>query len=535
MLPLLYIIFFFSGAAGLVYQIVWTRMLLVIFGTTTNSVVAVVSAFMAGLALGSFLVPKLFLYFRKPLVLYAALELMIGISALLTPFVFTLVTGIYASLFPNIPNGATLLVLKFSLISLSLLPATIAMGATLPVLVRYVTHTLHQDVGRAVSLLYAVNTFGALVGVVATAYVLIEIVGLTGSLVVASFLNIFIGLLVYVVSRIDRNKSPSATISVVDREGYHVSYARDRVRIALVVFSLSGLLSMSYEILWTRMLTPVVGTYIYAFALILALFLFGIAIGSIITNVVYKKVGPMSGFAYAELGIGIGALLSVLLASDRFSFSSFVTQAFVILPGTICMGMTFPFVSRLAKNASVTSAFVGTSYAFNTIGSMAGPYVAAFFLIVAFGTTLAIVYLSVVNLTCGMFLLLLEEKKSVWRFRPVVLSGVGFLLLVVLFFSSDRSNFITERTLGGYFKKFASGEYSYFYKEDETASVLGYSNRDRTDYGLLVDGVGMSVLVDETKLMAHLPILAHPDPKDILVIAFGMGTTFRSPLTYEVN
>lgn len=281
-LPVVSVVFFFSGLAGLVYQVVWTRMLLVNFGSTTHTITAVVSAFMAGLAIGSYIAPAIYRRFPKLLLVYAVLEFIIGISALTTPLLFSGATVFYSAFYYVIPNASLLLALKFFLITLALLPSTIAMGATLPVLVQFVTQKLDRSVGKTVSILYGVNTLGAFVGVLLTAYVFIELFGLRLSLGIAAAINLCLALVIFVIhkgKRIDISYSVSKREDESEKKS---AYTKRHVTIVLGFFSISGLISMSYEILWTRMLTPVAGTYIYAFAPILALFLLGIVVGSIL-------------------------------------------------------------------------------------------------------------------------------------------------------------------------------------------------------------------------------------------------------------
>lgn len=537
-LSLLYILFFFSGAAGLIYQIVWTRMLLLIFGTTTNSVVAVVSAFMAGLAMGSYLVPRLFKRWKNLLVLYAIIEIIIGTAAATTPWIFHQSTLLYTAVYHVTQNPYFLLWIKFFLISLVLLPSTIAMGATLPILVEYLNRISPQgDPVRIVRGLYTVNTLGALAGVLESAYFFIELFGLIGTLSIAIGINLLIGFIALVASRfkIYKEKQISDAFRTVREEINAYKYPNDRTKLILGIFAVSGMISMSYEILWIRMLTPVIGTFIYAFAFVLGLFLLGLALGSLLEGFVSKRLGTLTVLALIEFCIGCGAIVSVIAAGSLFTFSPLATQLFVLIPATIAMGMMFPAVSRLSRQHGSIGSFIGTSYAFNTIGSMAGPYAAAFILLPIFGTTRSILFLAVINLILASVLFAAEIKKVHHVFRNLFYGSSIFIILFIFITAGSGSQIFTERTIGSYLSKFKSGEYAYILKEDETASVLGYRKKDGSDAGLLVDGIGMSVMVDETKLMAHIPILTHPNPKNVLVIAFGMGTTFRSALSHAIE
>ncbi len=527
------IVFFFSGISGLIYQIVWTRMLLLNFGSTTHTITAVVSAFMTGLAIGSFLGPKIFKKLTNYFLLYAAIEFVIGISALLTPFFFEKATSIYTSFYAVYPFPILLLITKFFLITLALLPATIAMGMTLPILVHYITQKFRVSVGKTVSILYAVNTFGAFVGTLLSAYVLIEVFGLRSSLYIACSINFILSIVVFAMSK-KQYVLPKEDQEPASSESTYTSlYTKASIRFALVIFSLSGLVSMAYEILWIRMLTPISGTYIYAFSSILALFFMGIIIGSLIAYFVKTRY-LLSSFGFAQIGIGIGAISSVVIASSRFQLSTWAIEALIILPATICMGLTFPFISRFAR-VSGAGSFVGTSYAVNTIGSLVGPYIASFLLLPFFGTTRSIMLLGFVNIIFGIILFQKESIQKGKAIRSIVTSGMLIVCVTGLLFLILQPQVFYERSVSQILQKVTGGSYKYIYKEDETASVIAWSNEDGSDHGLLVDGVGMSSLVNETKLMAHIPILLHPDPSNMLIIAFGLGTTHRSALSYDID
>ncbi|MBI3576614.1 fused MFS/spermidine synthase [Candidatus Gottesmanbacteria bacterium] len=502
------LLFFLSGAAGLMYQIIWTRMFLLLFGSTVYTVVAVVSAFMAGLALGSWLVTKVPKKYIS-LSLYAGLEIFVGATTAATPFLFSFASGVFAT-------SGHALVVKFLVAFILLLPSAAAMGATLPILVETVVEKFGKSISTTVSLLYGINTAGAIAGTLLSAYVLIELLGLRLTLWTTSAMSLAIGLIAFTLNkRLQMTRIPERK-EVLKNSFFQLS--QRETQLMLVIFGVSGLVSLSYEILWTRMLTPMSGTFIYAFAFILALYLIGITTGSFLAHLVSDRIRPPILFATAEAVIGLGAFGSLVVASDYVHVPIWLTQIGVLLPATIGMGLTFPIISRLAKDAT---GFIGRSYALNTFGSLLGPLVAAFVLLPLFGTQRSIVLLAALNVALAALLL---------RRARVVL----FLVAALFVLASGDKKLMTERTIQGYVNRFASGGYQWSYLEDETAAVLGYKKNDTSDYGLLVDGIGMSVLVDETKLMAHLPLLVHPDPKRLLVVAFGMGTTFRSGLTHDI-
>ncbi len=532
--PILYIIFFCSGAVGLVYQIIWSRMLYLIFGVSTYSVIAVTSGFMAGLAIGSFLIGKLLHQKTNALRVYGIIELAIGISAGLTPTLLSFLPNLYRTIAQTAPYDWILLFVKFILTFAVILPPTIAMGATLPTIVHYLEKSSHGGkIAQTVSMLYGINTFGALLGVLVTGYILIETVGLRASAYSAAIINLILGTLVLVLSG---RYSPDAELEqkpeyiLQDSSGeFHLTPTIKRV---VSVFAVSGGISMAYEIAWTRLLTPTVGTYVYAFSFILALVLAGIALGSLLSRIFVGKTRRTgTAFGIVQLFIGLGGIGSLVATSVSASFSPLLTQILVILPATIGMGMTFPIVSTLATEGHTAGSFIGRAYAANTVGSMIGPIIAGFILLPLLGTPHTIVFLAVLNFCAAAYLFITRKSlRTMPLFLVAVALGAGSVALVI-----RNSPLFQEKTRVELEKKISSPDFVSRSMEDRTAGVIAYKNKDNTDLGLLVDGIGMSVLVDETKLMAHLPILTHPNPKDMLVICFGMGTTFRSALSYNLS
>lgn len=532
--PILYIIFFCSGAVGLVYQIIWSRMLYLIFGVSTYSVIAVTSGFMAGLAIGSFLIGKLLRPQTNALRMYGIIELAIGLSAGLTPTLLSFLPDLYRTISQTIPYDWILLLVKFILTFAVILPPTIAMGATLPTIVHYLEKSSRGGkIAQTVSMLYSVNTFGALVGVVITGYVLIESIGLAASAYIGACINLILGILILSLS----GKYPSNTKSEhaqndLSQETSGALHLTPTIKRVLSVFAISGGISMAYEVAWVRLLTPTVGTYVYAFSFILALVLAGIALGSFVTRLFVGNTKRTAlAFGVVQLFIGLGGIGSLIATSVSVSFSPFLTQILVILPATIGMGMTFPIVSTLATEGHSAGSFIGKAYAANTVGSMIGPIIAGFILLPLLGTPHTIVFLAVMNFSAAGYLFL---TRKTLRTMPLFLLAVALGTISVVL-AIRNSPLFAQKTRVELEKKLASPDYVSRFMEDRTAGVIAYRKKDNSDFGLLVDGIGMSVLVDETKLMAHLPILTHQNPKDMLVICFGMGTTYRSALSYNLN
>lgn len=528
-LKILYCLFFISGVTGLVYEIVWGRQLVLIFGSTTNSFIAVVSTFLGGLALGSLFAGRIADRLKpKSLILaYSALEFGVGLTAALTLFLLPLVRNIYIFFSDGSQVTFTLILIKLFLTSTILLIPTVLMGATLPILVKFL-ESQKMAVGKSVSVLYAFNTFGGAFGVIIAAYFLIELFGLSNTILIMACLNFIIALsarwLFFSHKYTLNEKIPLKT--------YKTNPYSVKTILAISAFTLSGLISLSYEILWTRILTPAVGTFVYAFASVLAIYLAGIAVGSLL----YEKYSALFkskslAFAVTQLGIGTFAIISVL-ATHKFSLDNTFKLALIIFPAAIFMGLTFPSIINFINPKKFSGRVVGISYFGNTVGSIAGGFLAAYFFIRSLGSSQSVILLSIINLTIALIFIFYKAKQNLaWK-----LSISSTILLLVfasylLIFKNER--LLELRTdLKILESKFFNSRWAF--AEDEAASVFAFVNENRREQGLFIDGVETTSKVKETKLMAHLPIAIHPDPKQILIIAFGMGSTYRSALTYDI-
>lgn len=526
---ILLLLFFVSGFTGLVYQVVWTRQLLLVFGSTTHSVVVVISAFMGGLALGSLLVGILADRIKNSLKLYGVLECIVGSSALSTIFLFEVVKVIYQQLSVILPNNDQIILLvKFLLTTVVLLPPTIAMGGTLPVLIKFFT-TFSTQISYETSKLYAINTIGATVGVLLTGFVFIELFGLRISLLLAVVLNFIIALVSLLLSpAVRKEKINSQSVSKVSVTAIN----KNHKLLVLGIFTISGFISLSYEVLWTRLLTPSVGTYIYAFSAILGLFLLGIALGSFLYKKYLTKFNNiLLVFGLVEVGIGLSAFFSVLANTDFVNFNTLLKVGLTVLPGTVLMGISFPVVTKIFNTQTNIGKDIGTAYSVNTVGSILGSLVTAFLIIPYFGTIQGILVLSLGNFILGG-ILIFQEKY--FKNKNLLLGSLGIILLLVIYSLTLSLEFLQEGKLKQKLISLKSqGDYEILFLEDEVASVLGYNKKSGGDNALIIDGVQTTSLGAETALLAHLPIFLHPNPKDMLVIAFGMGTTFRSALLHE--
>jgi spermidine synthase len=533
-------LFVASGAAGLIYQVVWSRELVLVFGNTTQAVATIVTAFMAGLGFGSLAGGRLADTSLRPLRLYGLVELAVAAMAALLPFAFTGLAELYRGVWPSlVERPGQLAGVRFGLAVAAVAPATFLMGMTLPLLTRYLVRTL-DEAGARLGELYAANTIGAMVGTLLGGFVLIELVGLHLTSYLAVALNLAAGLGALLLSR-RWESGPEAGATAARRE----RPARPQVpreflprrRAVLAATFVSGFVSLALEVLWTRMLAEGTGSSIYIFTTILAIFLFGIALGSFLYRRLSRPEGERLGtLGLCLAGVGVLAQATVVLGSGTVGQVPFVVRTVVVLlPATILMGYAFPLAGRLATpSAEAAGGSVGLLYAANTAGSILGSFGAAFVLAGTLGTNGSILLLGGLNLLAGAVLFAADPvgggrragatggSRGRARLVAAGLAGLAVLGLVASSLDLPVTRTRTENEL-------RRTGLPVTHAEDELATVdtVGGPAKGRR---LLVGGVGMTSLTVDTKLMGYLSKALRPEAQDFLVIAFGMGGTYRSGL-----
>jgi spermidine synthase len=519
--PPILAVFVASGAAGLIYQVVWSRELVLVFGNTTEAIATIVTAFLACLGLGSLVGGRLADRSARPLPLYGALELGIAACGLVLPFVFGRLGDLYRGAYGTLLESPTrLTAVRFVLAFLAVAPATLLMGMTLPVLTRHVVRSL-EETGARLGELYAANTLGAMAGTLLAGFVLIELLGLRLTSYVAVLLNLSAGLVALTLARREAPRPPEP------RPAAPTGRLAGRRRLVLLATFVSGFVALALEVLWTRMLAEGTGSNIYVFTAILAVFLAGIAFGSALYRRLSRPGWELVGvLGLCLAGVGLAALVTVVLGSGVVGRLPFVAETVaVLLPATLLMGYGFPLAGRLVtRSTAETGGSVGLLYAANTAGSILGSFSAAFVLAGTVGTNGSVLLLGALDLVVGAALVATEPA---WRARAVRLAGAGMALVAVLAVVASSLQLPLTRTVTE--NRLRATGLPVTHDEDKLATVdtvagPGYSKR------LLVGGVGMTSLTVDTKLMAYLPKALRPQARDFLVICFGMGSTYRSGL-----
>ena len=446
--------FFFSGAAGLIYQVVWTRMLSQIFGNTTYAIATVLSAFMAGLAIGSYWFGKIADRGKNDFLLYGILEAGVGVYGFLVPWFFAGAQKVYGPIFSLNESHPFLFNLFLFFLSFVLLVfPTLLMGATLPVLSRFFVRSFAQF-GRRVGDLYATNTLGAVIGCAAGGFFLIPVFGMRTTVYVAAGVNMLIAIVILIVDRL-RDPEPVAAEVADETAAVTQDSAKGPAQgstyldwVLLGSFALSGFASLVYENAWTRSLTLVIGSSIYSFSTMLVTFLIGLALGGFIyARVLGNKEARLTTFGLIELWVGLSALATIplferlplifvrLLHGFGDTFTVFLylqifLSALVMFVPTVLLGMTFPLVARLfTQSLYRVGSGVGSSYAANTVGAVLGAFAGGFILIPNIGVQNTIIFGVVLNLVIGCWLLVSDERLS---FVPRYALGLAVLVLAAI-------------------------------------------------------------------------------------------------------
>ncbi len=556
--PFVLLLFTLSGVSGLVYEIVWIRALSHLLGGTSYAISTVLAAFMGGLALGSRFYGDRADRCERPLALYAKLEF--GIAALggLVYLIVLALPPAYAAVAGSLP--APVLGLLRVLIAMALLlPPTFLMGGTLPVLSRFVV-TRRDRLGRGLGLLYAVNTFGAVLGSFLAGFVLIGGLGLAGSTVLAVVLNLAIGGAVWII---DRGMSPVAAGAdyaealIAEVEPKTEAKKTRPVRIAepeldwlplAMIFALSGFASLGYELYWTRALQNFLGNSTFAFSAMLTTFLLGLAGGGWLGGRAADRVAsPARLLAWVQFGVGATALATVLLLwgwlpgtesitwlNDRqLVWSAYLMRRFAVafavmaLP-TFLIGMTFPLVNRIGiRSLSKLGQGVGSLYFVNTVGAIAGSLAAGFLLLPLLGAKMALVITALLSALLGLVLHLLRRRRG--SLEPWVATAL-FILMIVL---SPR----IIRGGGEILADTQAAEDQVLFQQEDHAAETRVYRKGTGDLHMSVDGhhIGGTeiAILRKEKILAHLPMILRPDARHTLSVGLGSGITLGTLALYD--
>lgn len=589
-------LFFASGVSGLIYEVVWIRIFGLVLGNTTYAISAVLAAFFAGLGLGGFCAgrfvdklgagddnshdaglfqdesrlihaqgvrdTKTFSKRINTIRIYGFLELGIAISALLICLGITDIKTAFIWLHQLIghhsPAGFT--IARFTLSFLIMLIPTTFMGATLPVLSKSIIRQ-YKNVGDEISSLYGINTFGAACGCFLTGFYLIETTGLNTTIYIAVTINCIVGIIALVLDmagffkavnqsgavRIDNSQRgdvsswPQGTIS---RKKGDSGLSRHIILIASFAIGLSGLASIAYEIIWTRMLSLVFLNSIYSFTTMLTTFLVGLGVGAYIARrFINGRREALLLLGIIESCIGIAAILLIWLfdwlpevSSGLVSFLTangidnltwgknviieFAVAFMVIIGPVILIGMTLPIVSQIVStDIRLLGHSIGNIYSINLFGAIVGAFIAGCLLIPWIGIKASELSIGGLNICIGIAILVFTNNTKKLVLIPC---SCVFAIIMGIF-----ASFQDIRILG-------TDVELLYYNEDSTATVSVIQEKDGNKK-LIVNNkytLGTSKAAPLQQRMGYIPLLIHDNPKDILVIGMGTGITLSATALY---
>lgn len=537
--------FFLSGLTGLLYEVVWIRTAGTVIGNTTYAIGTVVGVYMGGLALGAWIGGRAAdrRTGARLLLLYGLLEIGVAVTALAVPFLILASEPIFRVLW-NAVGESTLLYagLRALLVALLLIAPTTLMGATLPILSRYLSSG-HDVAAREAGRAYAVNTFGGVAGTVAAGFWLIPSFGLRATTFSAAALNLAIGAACLLLAR-GRGGEVRAVLDPAPKPH----------RLALAVSAVSGFAALVYEVVWTRALILAMGSTVYAFTLVLTAFILGLAGGSAVCSRLMARIrDPVAALAGVQAAIGIAAiaLLPFLgnlpiffagLVADRKEFGSLLTWQFLIVllfvfvPAFV-MGTVFPLACRLASRSDAAiGRSIGAVYTWNTLGSIVGSLAASFVLIPSIGLDWTAKIIACLNFGVSALLFIRVDSP---RARLAALVPGAAILIALLLPAWNRHVMASGSFLYGSRKlqEFREGETEILWSEWDAYGLVTIHRGTMGHVSLRINGkvdasTGESDMVTQN-LLGHLPLLHHSEPRRALIIGLGGGFTLGTATRYS--
>lgn len=565
-------LFFLSGLTALVYQNIWARELHRVFGTSQFAIATVLAAFMAGLACGGFLMAKYADRVRKPLLVYGVLEIIIGVYALVFPLLLDATTPLYLGFYAATdPTPLAFGVFQFVVLSVLLVIPTTCMGATLPLLGRFVTTRLGAA-GDRIGLLYGVNTFGAVVGILLAGFVLLPGIGLWATTLSAAAANVLLGTAALGLSRYQKEggSAPRVLRDLDDLDG------ASSLIPTLAVAALTGFAALIYEVAWFRLMGLILGASTYAFSVMLLAFLTGIAAGGWLGGKASDKSlqilgpgGPLKVLALLQVGIALLTYVMMFLYEDLPSLFLQMFKAYggdtpalwpmkvllaglVMTPPALLMGASFPFMVRavVGQEGSELGKPVGQVYGANTLGAIAGAFAGGFILLPMFNVVGTVQFAGAANLVA--FVVALAAAAHADK-RPWAIPLAGGTLLAGLLgvfgvlkpppwdpllmtsgvykYASDISGTSHEALVA-----FAVEDYDLLYYDEGLSTVVTVAQSKVSGNIWLANNgkVDASTTVDMPTqvLVSHLPFLFAEDPTDVIVVGLASGITLGSVTLY---
>ncbi len=550
----LYPCFLLSGASALIYQVVWERMLTLVFGLSTLSVAAVLSAFLGGMALGARLLGPLADRTAQPLRLYALVEAGIALAGLATlgliPLVMHVFAGLYAAIEPGYV-GSNLI--RFALALVAVGGASLLIGATVPIMARLLSvHAGSTAVGFASG--YSVNTAGSVLGALLAGFFLIRLVGTQNALLCAVAGNLAaFAIALWAARRVGQASAQQPPRGAAPQTETAVSAASEASpgvppTFVLALAAVTGALALAYEVAWIRLLAIFTLNSVYVFTMVVSTYLVALSLGAAAAMLLlrWRRVRELPVLAVCQLLLAliVPILLALAPAASQLELRTgtrseaaifwteyALTAAIVFFP-TLLVGVGLPvLVSLASRSVADAGRTVGRVYAWNAVGTIMGAALTGAVIIPALGLRGCLMLLAAINLAIVAAAMLAERSPAGWSRGVTPAGAAAFALLVALVPGATRF----------YVPADVPGETVLYYAEGPSATVhvAEYELEGRRHRTLFVDSKSVAgtypEIVTDQKMLAHLPLLLHPAPQRALTVGFGTGGTSYSMLLHRVR
>lgn len=549
---------FASGIAALVYELIWFRCLALVFGASLYALSAVLCAFMLGLACGAWIMGRVLAgekVSNRLILRYGLFEGLIGLYALSFPLGLKILEKIYPMALPADGQvGLGLHIMEFLLGTILMLPATLLMGATLPLAGRWVVGDEKEQFFSGLSRLYGWNTMGAVFGCLFAQFFAIQLWGVQRTIWIGVLLNALVFVVCFFSARLSREDLPSNMQQNVKASDGQERPASAVTFLVFSMFAYSGMAALSSEILWTRILVFPVGTTLFSFALILATFLSGIALGSLAARRLLGESNWVLKFVFIKIAIGLVCIGILPVLENLTELTSLADQFFYSLensPGktlfirflfafglmfipTFGFGLLFPLANHIySQRFGNVSKAIGNAYSINTLGGVVGTILTPFVFIPLFGIRLSVYLIYAVLIFFGIFVLTKYRKQSPGSIFICLLSV--FILLFVgktVMVPNIETDRLGVHNLARLEINAPKDRVKLLdYKEGEFSTISVVEDRESGARTIYLDGFSTATVSRSfsgsayMQAMGFIPMVLHPGPENVLVIGFGTGNT----------
>lgn len=548
------LLFFLSGMSSLILEVMWQRKLVLVFGASAHATTAILTAFIVGLALGSLIGARILNHYQKPIKFYAYCELLIAISALLFPLLLSYSNYVYLQLHHHLGDAyQSFFYQKFILTILTILPATTAMGATIPAISQIISRQMNS-IGNSVSLAYGVNTLGAVAGTLLCGLYLLPTVGITGSLHTAMGINTFVVIVAIAFSRHFEKEQYS-------KNGPHPTSDRNNYLFYIFVYFMMGFIALSYQIVWLRMMAIFGSNSVITFISALTVYLAGFGVGSVaLFPQLLKRMDSKKIFFISIFGLSLSVLFIFPLYYQFYKITGYfnsLTQArytvfileisisliMMFIP-TSLMGLSFPAVCDITSNHKSLVKNSGLLYFAGNIGAALGVVLFGLYIVHSIGLIRSLFLL--IFLGFALSILIISKTLNIaQKKKTYFIAGILIGMVIITNHTDSMLPFLRSSKIivkdNQWVQINRDGKVTgtvVHYKTGKSATVI-IKDYNKDWRGIAIDDQNVAstrpdAIVDSS-MLAHLPLLLHPNPKNALTVGFGSGGTSWTLTLHDID